>query len=84
MDNIQIIAKKEAPFSLPGKEQKAMPDSEVVNWLEGLGRLPVNFDGNCLVPLLAHKKEKIRKLAAINLGKLSNMQRLASHPNEMK
>ena len=46
--------------------------------LESLGRLPANFNGDDLVPLLSHETEKIRMLAAINLGKMSDLKFLPS------
>lgn len=41
--------------------------------LKKLGRLPRNFNGQLLLPLLNHKEKKIRVLAVKNLGKLSNI-----------
>ncbi|MDA1193454.1 MAG: HEAT repeat domain-containing protein, partial [Candidatus Poribacteria bacterium] len=38
--------------------------------LDGLGRLPDEFDGSLLVPLLGHFDANIRLLAAKNIGKL--------------
>ena len=49
-------------------------DSQITRWLDNLGRLPSDFDGNSLLPLLSHKREKIRRLAAANLGKLSDLK----------
>ena len=42
--------------------------------LEKLGRLPEDFCGEDLLPLLAHDNEKIRYMAAKNLGKTENIQ----------
>ena len=41
-------------------------------WLKTLGKLPADFDGEKLLPLLSHRSERVRVLAAANLGKLKN------------
>ena len=43
-----------------------------LRWLNELGRLPSGFDGGKLLPLLDHTNDKVRQLAAVNLGKLGN------------
>lgn len=43
--------------------------SNLLQRLENLGRLPDDFCGKDLLPLLLHDNEKIRTMAAINLGK---------------
>ena len=53
---------------------KVNGSSSLSRKLESLGRLPDNFNGNDLVPHLSHNNEKIRMLAAINLGKVSDMK----------
>lgn len=50
-------------------------DSKVLRYvLSNLGRLPSNFNGNSLLPLLKHKQKNIRLLAVKNIGKLSNVE----------
>ena len=39
--------------------------------LKNIGRLNSDFDGNCFIPLLNHKNDKIRLLAVKNIGKLN-------------
>lgn len=46
----------------------------LLRWLEKLGRLPVGFKGETLLPLLNFDNEKIRTLAAINIGKIGNIE----------
>ena len=41
-------------------------------WLNQLGRLSAGFDGKPLLPLLSHPNEKVRRMAAFNLGKLGD------------
>lgn len=45
-----------------------------LRWLENLGRLPAEFDGETLLPLLVHTNEKVRTLAAANLGKIRDIK----------
>lgn len=46
--------------------------------LENLGKLPSNFDGALLLPLLNHSNPKIRNLAVKNVGKLQDESFLAT------
>ena len=46
--------------------------------LENLGKLPSNFDGALLLPLLNHSNPKIRNLAVKNIGKLQDESFLAT------
>ncbi len=48
-------------------------NAELSRWLGKLGRLPSDFDGKKLLPLLDNNSEKVRVLAATNLGKLGNI-----------
>ncbi len=47
------------------------------NVLKNLGRLPDNFNGDYLIPLLSHENDKIRLLTIKNLGKLANNKYLS-------
>lgn len=55
------------PFAKNGKL------GDLVQELEQLGRLPSDFRGESLLPLLEHDHEKVRVLAATNLGKVANI-----------
>ena len=58
--------------SSPGVLVPANDESALLFTLENLGRLPRNFDGALLLPLLNHSNPKIRNLAVKNIGKLQN------------
>lgn len=45
-------------------------NKEILFILENLGRLPNNFDGDCLVPLTQNSSDQIRLWTVKNLGKL--------------
>lgn len=49
-------------------------DAALLRRLESLGRLPANFPSAKLLPLLDHGNEKIRTLAAINIGKTASIE----------
>ena len=68
-------ASYKVPTTLRHTGISPIPDmkNSLVKWLENLGRLPRNFDGEKLVQLLTHEKEKIRILAVYNLGKLGDI-----------
>ncbi|MBL7068197.1 MAG: HEAT repeat domain-containing protein [Candidatus Marinimicrobia bacterium] len=51
-------------------EQK--DNSSIQFILENLGRLPLDFDGHCLIPFLMNKHDNIRYLTVKNIGKLCN------------
>ena len=50
----------------------------LLSTLENLGKLPSNFDGSLLLPLLNHSNSKIRILAVKNIGKLQDESFLAA------
>ena len=50
-----------------------MDDSKIVNYLEKLGKLPKDFNGDFLVNFLKSNNDKIRYLAVKNIGKLSSL-----------
>ncbi|MGI9306640.1 MAG: DNA methyltransferase [Gammaproteobacteria bacterium] len=46
----------------------------LARWLDNLGRLPAGFEGEKLLPFLSHENEKVRALAAVNLGKMGDIK----------
>ncbi len=62
----------EGLYNLITKAQKENDSSTLAFLLENLGRLPENFDGKYLVPLLQSENDRVRFLAVKNVGKLSN------------
>ena len=46
--------------------------ASLLSLLDNLGKLPAEFNGELLVPLLTHANPKIRMLAAKNVGKLKD------------
>lgn len=50
--------------------------SDIVDYLEHLGRLPKNFDVSPILPFLEHQNEKIRTLAVKTVGKLKSVDYL--------
>ena len=50
--------------------------SDLCNRLEHLGKLPQDFDGNSLFPLLWYPNENVRLLAVKTLGKLTSLKYL--------
>ena len=60
-----------------GKILTAAATATLTRRLEKLGRLPAGFDGDQLLPLLLHDHEKIRALAASNLGKIGDIKFLS-------
>jgi len=57
--------------------QDAKNTSEIKVILNNLGRLPPDFDGKCILPLLENEDDEIRFLAVKNVGKLSNINYFA-------
>lgn len=57
--------------------QDAKNTSKIKFILNNLGRLPTNFDGKCILPLLESEDDEIRFLAVKNIGKLSNINYFA-------
>ena len=49
-------------------------NGDMLKWLNGLGRLPKNFDGAVLAEMMENKNAKLRQLAVANLGKLSDIR----------
>ena len=56
----------------------ANDEPALISALEKLGRLPSDFDGSLLLPLLNHSNPKIRNLAVKNIGKLRDESFLAA------
>ncbi|MDR2545414.1 MAG: HEAT repeat domain-containing protein [Methanobrevibacter sp.] len=48
-------------------------DKEIKSFLNGIGRIDSNFDGNILKPYLHHNNKDIRLLAIKNIGKMKNI-----------
>ncbi|MBI4285209.1 MAG: HEAT repeat domain-containing protein [Chloroflexi bacterium] len=67
VDDLKLIGTSE--FCKLGKERNV---AKVLSLLENLGRLPPQFEGDCLVPLLSNSDDRVRFLAAKNIGKLAN------------
>ena len=68
--------------TIPPSAANVRADTPPVNgaalrWLEKLGRLPADFRGDQLIPLLSHENDKVRKLAAENLGKVRDIKFLS-------
>jgi DNA modification methylase len=53
-------------------------DAKTLFILKSLGRLPENFDGDCVRPYLKHPRAEIRLWTVKNLGKLKNTAYLES------
>ena len=76
--------RKKSPLVIPAARSKTTNikgvngKAALSRQLESLGRLPAHFNGDDLVPLLSHETAKIRMLAAINLGKMSDLKFLES------
>lgn len=64
------------PVSMPPADKARGKNGDALKWLNGLGRLPKNFDGAALAELIKHENAKMRKLAAVNLGKLGDIRYL--------
>ncbi len=71
MSNSEFITVEKKSAEMPSKKLR---DNHLINSLEKLGRLPKNFDGNVLIDPLKNGNEKLRKLAAVNIGKLKNVK----------
>lgn len=67
-------AAKNGAFPSLMKEHLGPESGSILRWLEKLGRLPPDFEGEKLLPLLGHAKEKVRVLAVENLGKVSDVR----------
>ena len=73
MPELERVAPGIPPSISPKASVRVNGKGSPLRWLSQLGRLPAQFDGRELLPLLDHSSDKVRELAAVNLGKLGDV-----------
>ncbi|PJF45167.1 MAG: restriction endonuclease subunit M [Phototrophicales bacterium] len=70
------VLKQENPQAIVELIATTQADSDLLRILKHLGRLPEDFEGDCLLPLTTHSRSDIRYWAIKNLGKIGSVRYL--------